>query len=317
LPGVQAAAFAWGVPLTGNNWPGAVEIEGQPPPAKPSERLSLPLRSVTPGYFKLLGLGISDGRDFRDTDTRQTPRVAIVNKAFVDRYFPDGIAIGKKMWMGRRDQPSNEIIGVVANGRTDDLTRAPEPEIYFCLWQNGAFSKHLVIRATTDARSLMPPVRRELRSVDPTVAVENMKTFEDIRNDSLASRTFAMRLLAGFAMAGGALTLVGVYGVLSLSVASRRREIAIRATVGAERHHIRNLIFAEGFRVIFGGLAAGIALAMFLTRFIESFLFEVAPTDLTTLLMVGVVFVAVALLACWAPTRRAAAIDPLEALRYE
>ena len=142
---------------------------------------------------------------------------------------------------------------MVANSRTNDLTQPTEPEIYLSFWQNSAFSKHLVIRSASDPRAIMSSVRAELRSIDPTVAVENVKTLDQIRGDSLASRSFATQLLAGFSLVGSLLTLVGIYGVLSLSVASRRREIAIRSAVGAQAKDIRNLIFGEGFRLIAGG----------------------------------------------------------------
>jgi putative ABC transport system permease protein len=317
IPGVQNAAFAWGVPLTGNNWQGAVEIEGQPAASKPSERISLPLRSVTPGYFQLLGLAISDGRDFRPTDARNAPAVAVVNQALAERYFPHGTAIGKKIWGRGRDQPPTEIVGVVSNGRTGDLTQAAESEIYLCFWQATAFSKDLVLRTAGDPRSVMAAVPRELHAVEPTAAVENIRTLEQIRSDSLASRTFAMQLLVGFALVGSVLTLGGIYGVLSLSVAARRREIAIRAAVGAERRDIRNLVFAEGFRLIAGGVICGMIAAVLLSRVLKSFLFEVEPTDPVTLIGVGLLFTSVALLACWEPTRRAAKVDPIEALRYE
>ncbi len=210
-----------------------------------------------------------------------------------------------------------EIVGVVANGRTDDLTQAAAPEVYLSLWQASAFSKHLVIRTAADPRSIMAAVQRELHAVDPTAAVESPKTLEQIRGDSLASRTFAMQLLVGFSLVGSVLTLVGIYGVLSLSVASRRRELAIRTAVGAGRQDIRNLVFAEGFRLIAGGVLAGIAAAIVLSRVLRSFLFEVEPGDPVTLIGVGLLFVSVALLACWVPVRRAAKVDPLEALRYE
>jgi putative ABC transport system permease protein len=317
IPGVQNAAFAWGVPLTGNNWQGTVEIEGQPAASKPSDRISVPLRSVTPGYFQLLGLDISVGRDFRATDVRKAPDVGVVNQALADRYFPNGTAIGKKIWGNGRERPAVEIVGVVSNGRTDDLTHGAEPEIYLCFWQATAFSKHLVLRTAGDPRSVMAAVPRELHAVDPTAAVENIKTMEQIRSDSLASRTFAMQLLVGFALVGSLLTLVGIYGVLSLSVAARRHEIAIRAAVGAEQRDIRNLVFAEGFRLIGGGVICGMVAAVVLSRVLRSFLFEVEPTDPVTLIVVGVLFTGVALLACWEPTRRAAKVDPIEALRYE
>jgi len=241
----------------------------------------------------------------------------VINRALADRYFPHANPIGKKLWFDGRQQPPIEIIGVATNGRTDDLTRAASPEVYLPLWQANAFSKHLVIRAAADPRSLITAVQRELRLVDPTVAIENMKTLEQIRGDSVASRTFAMQLLAGFSVVGSMLTLVGIYGVLSLSVASRRREIAIRTAVGAQQRDIRNLVFGEGFRLIAGGVIAGVTVSIILSRVLRSFLFEVEPTDPATLVGVVLLFACVAMLACWVPTRRAAKVDPVEALRYE
>jgi putative ABC transport system permease protein len=317
IPGVQKVAFAWGVPLTGNNWPGEVEIEGQPALNNASDRIAIPLRSVTPGYFELLGQSISDGRDFRSSDTRDATGVAVVNQAFVDRYFPHANPLGKKIWGNGRQKPAVTIIGVVGDARTQDLTKAAEPEVYLPLWQAQAFSKDLVVRTTADPRSVMVAVQRELRAVDPTVAVENVKTLDEIRSESLASRTFAMQLLVGFSLVGSVLTLVGIYSVLALSVASRRREIAIRAAVGADRRHIRNLVFAEGFRLIAGGVILGTAAALLLSRVLRSFLFGVGVTDPLTFLGVGLLFAAVALLACWVPVRRASTVDPIEALRYD
>jgi len=185
------------------------------------------------------------------------------------------------------------------------------------LWQAQAFSKHLVVRTAADPRAVLVAVERELHAVDPTAAIESPKTLEQIRDDSLASRTFAMQLLIGFSVVGSVLTLVGIYGAISLSVASRRRELAIRSAVGAEQKDIRNLIFGEGFRLIASGVVAGAALAVLLSRVLRTFLFEIQPSDPATLLVVGALFVGAALLACWAPVRRAAKVDPLEALRYE
>jgi putative ABC transport system permease protein len=243
--------------------------------------------------------------------------VAIINQAFADRYFPQANPVGKKFWgFGRRDNPV-EIVGVVADGRTADLTQTAEPEIYLSFWQAGAFTKHLLVSAAADPRALAASVQRELRAIDPTVAVENLKTLEEIRGDSLASRSFAMRLLIGFSIVASALTLVGIYGVLSLSVAARRRELAIRTAMGAGRRDILKLVFGEGLRLIAGGVTAGLAAAVVLSRVLRSFLFDVRPTDPITLIAAGLLFVGVALFACWAPARRAAKVDPLETLRYE
>jgi putative ABC transport system permease protein len=147
--------------------------------------------------------------------------------------------------------------------------------------------------------------------------VENIKTLEEVRGDSLATRTFAMQLLTGFAIIGSLLTVVGIYGVLSLSIAARRRELAIRAAVGAEGRDIRKLIVGEGFRLIASGIAAGLAAAFALSRVLRTFLFEVESTDPLILAGVAILFGAVAMLACWVPAMRAAAVNPVEALRDE
>jgi putative ABC transport system permease protein len=323
VPGVQHAAFAWGVPLTGNSWPMPAEIEGQPLATKASERIRLPFRAVTPDFFELMGFKLTAGRGFRDSDSRDRPQVAVVNQAFVDRYFPNGPALGRRFWMfsrtnpDGRPNPGGEIVGVVANARTDDLAHAAEPEIYLCFWQARAFSKDLVVRTAGDPRAVAANVRREIHAVDPTAAVESVKTFEQIRDDSLASRTFAMNLLVGFSIVGSLLTLVGLYGILSLSVASRRRELAIRTAVGAGQRDIHRLILGQGLRLIAGGVSTGLLVALLVSRVLKSFLFGVAPADPLTLIGVGGIFAAVAMLACWVPTRRAGKVDPLEALRYE
>ena len=317
VPGVQQAAFVWGTPLTGNDWPGLVEIEGHPV-MKPSDRIALPLRSVTPGYFELLGLKLVEGRDLRDTDDRKAPAVAVVNQALADRYFA-GHARDRQETVVRRTRTARRPRSLASSptrARATSLGRRRRK----CICRSGrrsAFSKDLVVRTASSPRAVIEAIRRELASVDPTVAVERVKTLDDIRADSLASRIFAQQLLVGFAIVGTLLTVVGVYGVLALSVAARRREIAIRTAIGAHRRDIRNLVFGEGFRLIAAGVAIGIAGALVASRVLQSFLFEVEPTDPLTLAAAGALFVGVSVVACWVPTRRAAAVDPLEALRCE
>jgi putative ABC transport system permease protein len=294
-----------------------VIIEGQPVPASASQAPELPLRSVTPGYFDMLSLPIIEGRDFRSNDVEDAPPVAIVNQAFAERYFPGTTTLGKKIWLRGPNNPHGTIVGVVANSRTDDLTKRATPEIYGSFWQYSAYSKHLLVRTATEPLSIASAVQSALREVNAHAAVEHIKTFDQIREDSLAGRTFAMQLLVGFSGIGCLLTLVGIYGVLSLSVASRRREIAIRTAVGAERRDIRTLILSDGLLLIALGIGAGLAGALVLSRVLRSFLYEVEPNDPTTLIVVATVLFAVALLACWAPTRRATRVDPITTLRSE
>jgi putative ABC transport system permease protein len=153
--------------------------------------------------------------------------------------------------------------------------------------------------------------------LDPTVAIEDVKTFAQIRNDSIAPQLFTMRLLSGFSILAGALALIGIYGVLALSVASRRQEMAIRMAVGAQRRNVFGLILSEGLRLVGVGVVIGAGVAFASTRVLRALLFGVEPTDLFTIIVTVLLFMAVATLACYFPARRATQIDPMEALRYE
>jgi putative ABC transport system permease protein len=215
------------------------------------------------------------------------------------------------------DTNTIEVVGIVSNTRTEALSEQASSEIYFPLWQSRAYSTHLVVRATADPHPLIALVRRELHALDPTSVVEHVKTMEDIRRDSVAPRTFAMRLLLGFAAIASVLALVGIYGVLSLSVGSRSKEIAVRVAVGAPRLAIFQLILGEGFRLVLTGLLLGAMVTVLLGRLLSTFLFGVGPSDMLTLATAAVGFGAVALIACWFPACRAAQVDPIEALRHD
>ena len=331
LPGVEGAAFAWGVPLTGNSWPGRFAIEGYTPAAGNDDFVALPIRAVTAGYFGLLGLRIEAGRDFLPTErlapNPATPNappdpstvtlVAVVNRAFVEQYFGGAGAIGKTIWFpGTPRRPLN-IVGVVSDTRTTDLARRPEPEVYVALLQQQAFSKHLVVRTTDSPTAIVAVVERELKTILPTVAVEYVQTLEQIRDRSLASRTFAMQLLVGFAIVAVLLTLAGVYSVLSLTVTARRRELAIRTAVGASARRIVGLVLRSGLTLVGAGIVVGIAVSFVLSRVLQAMLFEVGPADPLTLLAAAAAFAAVALLACALPAVRAARVDPVDALKGE
>ncbi|MCC6231324.1 MAG: ABC transporter permease [Verrucomicrobiales bacterium] len=317
LPGVQAAAFAWGVPLTGNKWESTFEVDGQAAPALDKDRPVLPLRSVTPDYFTALGLRLIEGRPFRTSDDDAASRVAIVNQAAADRYFPGGSALGRRLRFPGNRTNLVEIVGILANTRTDTLTEAAAPEIYLPFWQSGAFSKHLVLRTQSDPRALATTVQKELRALDPTVAVENIRTLEQIRDESVASRTFAMNLLGGFALAACVLAAVGIYGVLSMAAGSRRCEMAIRMAVGAQRLDILRLLLMEGLRLAGLGVGLGLAVSLILSTGLKTYLFGVQPADPLTLATMVAVILGITLVTCWIPARRAARVEPLIALRNE
>jgi putative ABC transport system permease protein len=317
VPGVTRAAFAWGVPLTGNKWTGDIEFPGQVGSTKLADRITVPLRSVSQDYFDVMGMTIAEGRAFRETDGPEAPRVAIVNETLAKRYYADRNPVGAFLaFAGSRDKPLT-IVGVVADTRTDDLSRRAEPEIYLPYWQSGAFSKHLVVRASGDPSALAALVRAQLRSLDPTSAVERLTTMAQIRSESVAARTFAMRLLMGFAIAATLLALVGLYGVLSLSVSSRLKEMAVRKAIGAQAHQIVRLIVGEGSKLVAVGLVLGAMMSVLVGRLLQTLLYDVSPWDPISLGLGMITFGAVAVVACALPARRASRVDLMESLRQE
>jgi putative ABC transport system permease protein len=316
LPGVVRAAFVWGLPLTGNKWMGTLELVGASG-AGATEQLSLPMRSVTPDYFPLMDVGAVDGRLFLPSDNADAPPVVVVNQALARRYFPNTNPIGRQMQFAGDPKRRLEIIGIAEDTRTESLSEQPGPEIYLPFWQSGAFSKHLVLRAGGDPRALATAVRREVHAVDPTAAVEHVTTMAQIRRESVATRTFAMRLLIGFSVLATTLALVGIYGVLSLSVGSRVKEIAVRKAIGAQQLDILRLILSEGCRMIVVGVFLGAVVAVLLGRALEDYLFGVTAADPASLVTAAVVFAVAALSASLVPAARAARSDVPSALHQE
>jgi putative ABC transport system permease protein len=316
VPGVRRAAFAWGLPLTGNNSPATLAVVGGS--AGTTDQISVPVRAVTADYFAAMEIRLTEGRSFRDSDDGDAPPVAIVNRAFADRYFPAAQALGRSLrYVDGDPRPALEIVGVVSNMRTLALNQPAEPEVYLPLWQNRAISKHLVVRADGDPMAVAGRVRAAIHAVDPTAAVENVKTMTEVREESVASRVFAMHLLVGFSVVATLLALVGLYGVLSLSVGSRVKEMAVRKAIGAQRAQVVSLVLAEGGRLIVLGVALGVALALLVGRALRGLLFGVQPADPATLAAAATLFALLALATCAVPAWRAARVDLMDALRRE
>jgi putative ABC transport system permease protein len=316
VPGVTRVAFAWGVPLTGNKWSGDLEIRGVSDTDRLAQRITLPLRSISQDYFDVMGMSIAEGRAFRESDGTDAPRVAIVNETLAKRHF-GGHALGATLQFGGPNEKPFEVVGVVADTRTDSLSRTPEPEVYFCFWQSGAFSKHLVVRAAGDPAALASRVRAEMRAIDPTSAAERVTTMAEVRRESVAARTFAMRLLIGFSVVATLLALVGLYGVLSLSVSSRTKEIAVRQAIGAQPGQILGLVIGEGSRLVALGLVLGAVASLLVGRLLQTLLFDVKPADPISLGAAALAFGAVGVLTCLLPAWRASRLDLMESLRQE
>ena len=316
VPGVTRAAFAWGVPLTGNKWPGEMEVPGQVA-SKITDRINLPLRSITENYFDVMGMRMLEGRPFQQSDGPDAPRVAIVNEALAKRYYAGRNVVGDYIQFAGSTNKPLQIVGIVADTRTDNLSEPATPEVYLPFWQSGAFSKHLVVRTAGDPTAVAAAVRSELRKVDPTSAVERMTTMAAIRGESVAPRTFAMRLLIGFAVIATVLAVVGLYGVLSLSVNSRIKEMAVRKAVGAQPGQIVQLIVGEGSKIVAVGMVIGAAAAVLVGRLLQTLLFDVTPFDPLALGTAAIAFAVVGVAACLAPAFRASRVDLMESLRQE
>jgi putative ABC transport system permease protein len=313
LPGIRATAFVWGLPLTGNNWMGPVGIEGRTVSAQIKDIVSVPFRSVSPAYFSLMGISIREGRSFEERDGPGAPPVAIINETMARRYFPDRNPLGHRITGSFG--PPREIIGVVGDLKNAGLSVAPEPEVYLSFFQASAFSKHLVIRTASDPLAAAALVRRELQEIDPGVVVEEIKTMDRIRDDSIAAQRFALGLLGAFAMVALLLSVVGIYGVMSHSVLQRSHEIGVRMAIGAQHRDVLQLILRQGLGLAVVGIVLGLAGALALTGVLRSLLFEINPADPVTFVVISLLLAMVVVLACWLPARRATRIDPLIVLR--
>jgi putative ABC transport system permease protein len=315
LPGVRSAAAINTLPLSnlGNNT--SIEIVGHP--VDPGHRPEVAYRVLGGPYFQTMGMKIVDGRDFGTSDTHESAPVAIINQAAARRFFPGVEPVGKQLILNSHDMRPKTIIGVVADVHAESLDSAAKPEVSYPYTQGTDALLSLAIRTAGDPRAMLPQIRRTLAGVDPDQAFYAERTMDDLLGASLATRRFNLQLLAGFAALALLLAAIGLYGVIAFSVSQRTREIGIRAALGAKRGGIAMLVLREGMRLGAAGLGIGLVVSFATTRVLRGLLFQVKGTDPATIVGVMVFLSAVVLSACYLPARRAARIDPVEALRNE
>jgi len=315
LPGVRSAAAINTLPLSnlGNNT--SIEIVGHP--VDPGHRPGVAYRILGGQYFRTMGMKIVDGRDFSSSDTHESAPVAIINQAAARRFFPDVEPVGKQVKLYNGDMRPKTVVGVVADVHAESLDSAAKPEVSTPYTQGADVLLSLAIRTAGDPHPMLPQIRRTLAGVDPDQAFYAERTMDDLLGASLATRRFNLQLLGGFAGLALLLASIGLYGVIAFSVSQRTREIGIRAALGAKRGGIAMLVLREGTRLGALGLVLGLVISLATTRVLRGFLFQVKGTDPATFLGVIVFLGAVVLLACYLPARRAARIDPVEALRNE
>jgi putative ABC transport system permease protein len=296
-----------------------ISIEGQPANDSRYDPF-FEMTTVSTGYFQTAGIPLLAGRTFNESDTGKSPGVVIVNETLARRYWPAGQAIGKRLSFDtdKDGHPDwSEIIAVAKDTRDVNLVQLPKAEVYLPHSQSAMSSMNLLVRTEGDASSLGPAIRDTVWSMDRDQPVQEMSTLEQAVALSEAEPKFHTLLLGIFGGLGLAITLVGIYGVISYSVSQRTREIGIRMALGAQSRDVLRQVLWEGMRLALAGLAIGIIAALALTRVLTSLLFEVRATDPTTFVVVSSLLACVALAACYFPARRATKVDPLVALRYE
>jgi predicted permease len=316
IPGVTAAGLVNNLPVSGSAWTSWLTIENEPRPA--GEPPEVGYRTASPGYFAAMGIPILEGRGISETDTATSMKVVVINQALAARFFPGTSPIGRRIRLGPNPKaPWRTIVGVVGNVHHAGPETAPAPESFEPLVQDVNGDMTLAVRTAGSSEAVAAAIRDATRAVDPGVTVWRMRTVADIMDAHLAPRRLSMWLVAGFGGLALLLALLGVYGVMSCSVSERVPEIGVRLALGAAPAGIRGMVVRDGLRMAIPGLLAGSAAAASVTRVGRALLFDVSPTDPTTIIVVNAAIALVALLACYLPARRASRVDPLVAIRNE
>jgi putative ABC transport system permease protein len=316
LPGVEAAALSGQVPLGGNGDRFGFHVEGRA--AKPAEDLSAERYSVTPDYFRVMGVALVRGRLFTPADREGSSPVVIVSETAARRIFPGEDPLNRRARVGdAASGPWRTIVGIVRDVHHEDLAEVPAPQMYLPQAQLTDNFLVLVVRSSSRPQPLAGPIREIVRGLDPGVPVWDVATMEERLGRSVAARRFVARLLSGFALLAVLLAAIGLYGVISVALGQRTREIGVRVALGATKADILRLVFRSAVATLLAGLAVGLAATLAAGRLLSALLFDVSPRDPATLALAVGALSAVALAAHGLPALRAARTDPMVALKSE
>jgi predicted permease len=316
VPGVRAAAVVNNLPLSGQAWTSWLTIENRPQPV--GEPPEVGYRVTTSGYLSAMQIPLLQGRWLADSDTAEAMKVVVVNQALAKRFFPEGDAIGSRIRLGPNPKaPWFTIVGVIGNVRHEGPEAEPAPEAFRPLTQDTFGDLTLVVHAEGDRAAIATTVKGVARTIDPDVVLWRLQWMDGILDEHLAPRRLSLLLVEGFAALALGLALLGIYGVMSYAVSERVPEIGVRMAMGAAPGEIYRMVIADGLRLAVPGLLIGVAVALMVTRIARSLLFSVSPADPVAFSVVSAGGLAIALMACYIPARRAARVDPLQAIRSE
>jgi len=314
LPGVTAASVASDSPLSGGWDRNTIVVEGYTP--REDEKMDIDATYISPDYFRTLDITFVSGRDFTAQDTIGSPKVVIINEMMARYFFGSSNPIGRRIGLDKI--PDQTIVGVVKDAKYVDLRQPMRRHFYTPIMQEpNLFALVLQAKTSGQAESMIGPVRNEIREMDPHLPLYDVMTLSGEIDQSLTQERLLTWLTTSFSLLGTLLVVLGLYGVLTFSVARRTREIGIRLALGAQRRDVFKLIVTHGLILVLIGTALGTAASLAITRLFATLLFGVRPTNAFTFVIAALGLTAVALVACYIPARRATKVDPLVALRYE
>jgi putative ABC transport system permease protein len=314
-PGMAEASLTSSLPFAAGNRSYVILMNGQEQvrPGMPAASF----RSVSPDYFRVMGIPLLKGREFSAADHERAPMVAVINETMAKRLWPNGDPIGQRIKETSNERAWREIVGIVGSVRHRARGEEPRPEMFVPWSQSPAATLNLAVRTQAEPASFGAALRQAVTTTDAQLPIFELRTMEERLYDSVAQPRFRTTLLGVFAALALVMAVVGLYAVMAVSVAQRQREIGVRMALGAQQSDVLSLVVRQGMRLTLLGVGIGLAAALALSRVLHTLLFEVKATDPLTFSAIPLLLAAVALLACWFPARRATQINPMEALRYE